>query len=515
MFSDTTKLYTDTTPIDKDYAAAAVKELYCYCATSSILPHHREKKTPSRSPEIIFVGGPNELKEKIADLYRRIGCGFLDKDKAEFFHAESFNDIAHFVTKRGWGPKERMHSVLAKIFDFEIPKFMNQELQRRWASPMMLAIDWLYHPGDESEEERGYIDPWEKVASKVWDNAYLIVTFLDRCYVVDRPLEVHVNDMGFHRTDGPAILFRDGSEIFCYEGLRVDRKFIMEPETLTLKDIHQHNSRKHYLIDLVGVDNYLEMVKQWEPPETKGKWDKFFSFSKMVLPTDDLPDEKDERGFTKFRERGYGYHSYKDKPYEVDIYLGKVNGEFGLTFSARDGHEVYHFPYKDHPFDCEHGKDIFNEEDRELFDLFDFKEMFNRSMAATFTLSYMNRKFRLKSSKLYEHYPSCRHDVAPAWFKAKMFRKEAVEYISPDEKFGVKWEPGLDEEGYERGNLYFGGDFPGEKDPRDSLFGGCDNLPSYSFDVDLEADSWEELLEKWARLAFEWLALHEDSSRMP
>jgi hypothetical protein len=258
------------------------------------------------------------------------------------------------------------------------------------------------------------------------------------------------------------------------------------------------------------------MVKEWRVPETKGRWEKFFGFSKMVLPGDDLPDEKDERGVTKFRERGYGYHSYKDKPYEVDIYLGKVNGVWGLTFAARDGHDIYNFPYNDHPLDHEHGHDLFDEQDRELFDLFDLKEMFNRSMAATFTLSYMNRKFRLKSSSGYgESHPACRHDIAPAWFKAKMFREEEVVYESPDGKFAVKWEPGEDEEGYRRGNLFTAGEFPGEKEPRGSLFGGCENLPGYNFHVDLEADSWEGLLEKWAKLAFDWLALHEDSSRMP
>jgi len=509
MFSDTTKLYTDTTPIDKDYAAAAVKELYCYCNSSTLLPHHRDKKTPSRDPMIYFLRGPNDLKEAIESLYRSIGCGFIPKEAGEFFRAETFNDIAHFVTKRGWGPKERMHSVLAKIFDFEVPKFM--ELDRRWNSPMMLAIDWLYHDG---KDEKDYRNQWEEIATKIWNNTYLVVTFLNRCFVVDRPLEVHVNDVGFHRTDGPAILFRDGSEIFCYEGLHVDRKFVMEPEKLTLKDIHQHNSRKHYLIDLVGVDNYLEMVKDWQPPQSK--LERFFGFSKMVHPNDDLPPELDKWGCEKYREHGYGYRSYKDKPYEVDIYLGKVNGDFGLVFAARDGHDVYHFPYRTHPFDTEHGKELFAEEDREFFDLIDLKEMFSRSMAATFTVSYMNRKFRLKSSSGYgEKHPCCRHDIAPSWFKAKMFKQEAVEYTSPDEKFGVKWEPGLDEEGYQRGKLFVGGEFPGETDPRDSLFGGCENLPSYNFHVDLEADSWEELLDKWARLAFEWLALHEDSTRMP
>jgi hypothetical protein len=507
MFSDTTKLYTNTSPIDKDYAASAVKELYCYCNAASMLPHNRDKGVPSRNPEIIFVDGPTQLKEKITDLYRKIGCGFLPEEEGDFFHAESFNDIAHFVTKRGHGPKETMHSVIAHSFDIPVPKYL--KLKRRWTSPMMLAIDWLYHPEDQEE---GHIDPWEKVASKVWDNAYLIITFVDKCYVVNRPLVIHVNDKGFHRTDGPAIVFRDGTEIYCYQGITVDKRFIMEPETLTLKDIHQHNSRKHYLVDLVGVDNYLEMVKAWEPPETKGRFNKFFSFSKMVLPTDDEPDEVDKYGNAKYKQRGYGYNSYKDKPYEVDLYLGKVNGKYGIVISSRDGGDIYHFPYEEHPFDTEHGKEIFDPEDRELWDLFDIRETFSRSSVVTLTLSYQDRKFRLKSKSGYNS-PMCRHDIAPSWFKAKMLRKEPVEYTSPDGEYSVRWEPDEDEEGYGIGNLLVAGEFPGKTN--NSLFGGYENLPSYNFEIDLESDSWEGLLEKWTELSFEWLALHEDSTRMP
>ncbi len=522
MFSDTTKLYTDTTPIDRDKACLAVRELYKFCNVSSHASYNKDKPRPVRDPEIVIVDGPTELKTLIKELFKRIACGFLKEEEGDFFDAGSFNDIAHFVNKRGWSSKERMRSVIAHEFKLPLPDHTFKakdgrsiiKKRRGWSSPMMLAIDYLYISEDNKEDRCGY-DRWERMASKIWDNAYLVVTFLNKCFVVDRPKEVHINEMGFHRTDGPALVFRDGTEVYAYEGLGVEKKYIMEKDSLTLKDVHQHNSRKHYLIDLMGVDRYLKLVKEWKPPETKGRFNKFFSFARMVLPTDDLPDEKDERGFTKYRERGFGYHSYKDKPYEVDFYLGKVNGEFGLVFSARDGGDIYHFPYDTHPFDTEHCE-IFEEQDRELWDLFDVKEMFSRSSAATFTLSYQNKKFRLKSDLLYEHHPTCRHDVAPAWFKAKMFRQEEVEYVSSDEKYGVRWEPNPNSATHPRGgDLLFAGEFPGDKEPRGSLFGGCENLPGFSFTLDLEADSWEGLLEKWARLAFDWLHLHEDSSRMP
>lgn len=502
MFSDTKKLYSNIVPINKERVESAVKELYRYCNSCSYLPDefYRSKPRPSRDPEVIFVDGPDELKE------------VMDVDE-ESFHAESFNSIAHFVNKRGWGPKERMHSVIANVFSFP----SNQKRRgfiNRWESPMMLAIDYLYDDGSDEHQSK-YPNQWEDIAKKVWDNSYLVFTFINKCYVVNRPNQVSFNERGFHHKKAPSLTFRDGSKIYCHEGIQVDEKHFLNPKSMTLKDIHQHNSRKHYLIDMVGVEHYLELVKAWEPPETKGRWSKFFSFAKMVLPGDDLPDEKDARGFTKYRERGYGYHSYKDRPYEVRICYSKINGEYGLTFSSHDGREVSHFP--DDVFGTEEGARLFDDGDRELWDLFDLRETFNRG-PLELILSYQNKEFRLRSKKMYEGHRVCRHDVAPAWFKAKMFRGEDALYENEEMGYAIAFEDG---KLMYAGDIEQGGSCIPKDEPRKplkargSLFGGCENLPSYQFDIDLVSGSWEGLLEKWARLGFEWLGLHEDSTRMP
>lgn len=480
MFSDTTKLYTNTNPINKTKVAEAIREFYRFCNSCPQDWRTEKDARPSRDPEIIFVGGPKELKEKIN----------MDEP---FFHAKNFDDITHFVTKRGWGPEERMHSVLNNIFSFNSMRRPTGFLRRKWASPILLAIDYLY---DDGKQERDYKWEWGRLASKIWDNAYLIVTFANKCFVVDRPAEIKVNDVGFHCTDGPALVFRDGSEVYCYEGLKVKKRHLLKPKEMTLKDIHQHNSRKHYMIDMVGVDHYLELVKAWKPPETKGRFQKFFEFANMVLPGDDLPDKVGE-----WSKKGYG-RNYVDKPYEVEIYCGKMNGEYGLCMSHKTWDDIYFFKYGKNPLDTKAGQRIFDEADRELWNLFDLQETFNRSSGVRIKISYQNKEFRVKSEKLYGHHPACRHDIAPSWFKAKMFRGQSALYET--EKYGVKWEDG---------NFYTGGEFPSE--PRDMVFGGLEGVPSYQFDLDLVSDSWEGLLEKWAIFAFDWLGLHEDSARMP
>jgi hypothetical protein len=475
MFSDTKKLYVNTNPIDKDTAADAVKELYRYCNTCASIPSefYKDKISPSRNPDIVFVDGPKDLLVEMK---------FHENNP---FHASAYNSVAHFVSKRGWGATKRMRSVIGQIFEIPRDGYPSTGL---WETPMMLAIDYLY-----GSKERVYENQWEEIATKIWDNSYLIFTFVDVCYIVNRPERISFNDMGFHCKDGPSLVFRDGTEIYCYEGIKVDKDHLLHPKSMTLKDIHQKNSRKHYLIDMVGLDHYLGLVKAWGAPETEGRFKKFFGFADMVLPGDDEPED-----IRIGKKRGYG-SSYKDRAYEVDIYLGEMNGEYGITFQSKVWKDTYHIPYKSNPFDLDYISGILEPEDKELWELFDLREVFSRGCTGL-RLSYQNKEFRLKSDRLYEH-PSCRHDLAPAWFKAKMFRNESALYET--EHYAIKWEDGA---------LSYAGELPNN---HNSLFGGCENLPSYKFDIDLVSNSWAGLLKKWAELSFSWLCLHEDSTRMP
>jgi hypothetical protein len=261
MFSDTNKLFCNTTPINKAKATNAINELYHYCNIQSYKSDLWQSYTTARpcckEPEIIFADGP----EQVVAMF---------KGDTNLVDLERFNDIAHFVTKRGYGSKERVHSVVAHVFSKLLPY---NRLPKSWSSPLFMPVDYLYN--DE------HADVWEKLASKVWDETYVCFTYQDRCYVINRPSLVRTNDRGFHCTDGPSMVFPDGSEVYCYEGIKVTEDNIRHPERMTLKDIHQHNSRKHILIDLCGVDRYLEMCKAWKL-DVKGKFAKFFSMAEMV-----------------------------------------------------------------------------------------------------------------------------------------------------------------------------------------------------------------------------------------
>jgi hypothetical protein len=57
--------------------------------------------------------------------------------------------------------------------------------------------------------------------------------FANGAILTDRPLEVHTNAQALlHREDGPAVVYRDGAQVFAWNGLAVPEAWIMAPETL-------------------------------------------------------------------------------------------------------------------------------------------------------------------------------------------------------------------------------------------------------------------------------------------
>jgi hypothetical protein len=210
---------------------------------------------------------------------------------------------------------------------------------------------------------------------------------------------------------------------------------------------------------------------------------------------------------------------YKEKPAFVDFSHRDVNGRNALCLED-NYRNIYAFwdYHNKHPFDNEHAANIFNEQDRELWDVLDVNEMMQRGAFMGFGVTFQNGVFSLKNKQSYEGHRSCSHDVAPAWFKAKMFRNQDALYENEELNYAIKYEDG--KLSY-AGDIEQGGSCIPANEPRkpivvrNSLFGGCENVPSYQFDLDLASDSWEGLLEKWARLAFDWLGMHETSTHMP
>jgi hypothetical protein len=462
MWQDITHLFTTTEPIDRVKAAMAMKEFYEYCGEAE--------------PEIVFVDGPRDLAAH--DFAELEGLSFFDK-----------KELAQFVTKRGIGKGDRIKSDISGIFwKYRRPKKLSGKFVG--SSALLVPEDYEYNQDFQDEFK------WFKFATAVWDNSLLTLNFKGRSYILDRAAVVKTNDRGLHCDDGPALVFRDGSEFCFWNSERLTKRQFDHPHRIPLEDIHAHPN-KHVLIAFVGVDHYLQMCREWEP-DVKGKFQKFFSFAEMVVPEDSLiPNSR--RAFDR-KGKGWmfddGQESWKKnkQPYMVEFSKATVNGKYGTVLSEKNYSGIYRMPYRSSWLKSKNGKKLFAEDDRALLELLDIEEFMSKC-GFNIELSYHNKVFRLRVPNERSAHGRCHVEVAPAWFRAKMFLGEPVEYKT--DKYTVRWDKanGLRIEG-DTGNSQ-----------RTSLFSGNENLPDTSFDVDLTSDSWDGLLEKWARLAFEMIQM--------
>lgn len=457
-------LWLNTEPIDREKAATAMTDFYEFCGQPE--------------PEIVFVNGPKELAEKVTpDLE---GFSFFDH-----------NDIAVFTSQYGIGKSDRVDGDMRALF-WEWRKI-------KTANGKYLGSSAIFFP-----EKRFYKSEykWSKLASEVWDNSYVTLSFKGKTFIVERPLVVETNDRGTHSTDGPAVVFRDGSEYYFWNSIQLTKDQFENPHRITLEFIHKQ-SDKHMWIAYVGVEHYLKMCKEWEP-DVKGKFQKFFQFSQMIVPEDSII----EKSWNK-KGRGWMYEDkpedteewQKHSPYKVEFSKGTVNGKSGTVLKEEGRNYVrlpdYYGRYGKHWLKSKQGRRLFDESDRELLDLLLINEQMSEA-SYRMEITYLNKQFKLafpKDGRMI--HGNCKKNVAPAWFRAKMFLGEDAYYET--DKYAFKWSKEKGMEG--------AGDF-GPNFRESPLFGGNEDLPTVWFDVELTSDSWEGLLEKWARLAFEWIQMN-------
>jgi hypothetical protein len=459
-FTNTAHLFTNTQPIDREEAAAAMTALYLHCGEPA--------------PDIIFVNGPTELTEKLTPDLK--AYSFFDKEP-----------IAHFVNKRGSSWHDRLKQIVKGCFYYTPSQVQGSGGLLVGSTPLYVPEDFKYGYSVPKNPE---YDNFYSLATAVWNNSYMTFNCKGVSFIVERPSEVHTNEeRGFHRTDGPAIVFRDGTEVFVYEGVRVKKEHLLDPKSMTLEEIHRSRGHKHILIDMVGVDHYRSLCDSWKPPATKDRFKNFFGFHEMVIEGEDPTLrvwDKTSKGWM-----------YKDRAYEVVLTTASVNKVRGLfIYHTTYSDSYYHFA--DHPFECEAGKELFDPEDRELWDSINFYKGMTLAGVPSVIVGFKDGIFYART-KLYEDGSGRQYNrnCVPHWFRAKMLRNEDVEYVCDDYKVLFKDE-----------KLFTDSINPSVK-INGSIFGGNQNVPHVFDSFNLESDSWEGLLEKWAKFSFEWLGMFQ------
>ena len=82
-----------------------------------------------------------------------------------------------------------------------------------------------------------------------------------RGYVIfqHRPDQIHLVDGQLHNDTGPAIHYRDGFEVYGIDGIRVPKRVVMDPKSLTIDEIQKEGNTeiRRIMINRFGPSDYL------------------------------------------------------------------------------------------------------------------------------------------------------------------------------------------------------------------------------------------------------------------
>ena len=116
--------------------------------------------------------------------------------------------------------------------------------------------------------------------------------FRESVILLERPSEIHRDEQSYlHKTDGPALVFRDGTSSHFWHGLRVDPEALVDDSRLAVSIrraqlanyVHENEQRRNELIGLFGRDEYEDALQRGRA--VRPKVDRESRLFKGPLPT--------------------------------------------------------------------------------------------------------------------------------------------------------------------------------------------------------------------------------------
>ena len=83
----------------------------------------------------------------------------------------------------------------------------------------------------------------------------------DICWVVERPMDLHLDEEGrMHNEEGPALEYPDGWSMFLWHGITVPEDIIMDRKSITAKRIFGESNAevRRAMVSLFGMDKWIE-----------------------------------------------------------------------------------------------------------------------------------------------------------------------------------------------------------------------------------------------------------------
>jgi len=140
------------------------------------------------------------------------------------------------------------------------------------------AEDYSFSTMADDEHRAGDREP-PAIMTAAWDvarSAGMWWPFQNAVILSERPAEIHTNDRHLlHRTDGPAVVFRDGSRAFAWNGKAVPEQWIMHPTAVPSREYKGFDPTFKKHVDSLG-----------KPAPKATKRAKPASILKTALPVD-------------------------------------------------------------------------------------------------------------------------------------------------------------------------------------------------------------------------------------
>lgn len=115
---------------------------------------------------------------------------------------------------------------------------------------------------DFFKEECGLITETEKIEgiSQCAKECGWFIPMTDCCIVSERHSSLYRDAEGrLHSLEGPAIAYPDGYELYFIHGIRMDKRIVMEPETITTDEIlaTENVEVRRVLTDMYGLEKFM------------------------------------------------------------------------------------------------------------------------------------------------------------------------------------------------------------------------------------------------------------------
>lgn len=208
-----TKIGYDTKPLDKELVTASVNKMY-------------ERGGFPAPKKIHFASGPHE--------------------------AQIMTNMLVYMEKNPGATKKAVIAHVKKNLDFIECGYGQHD------------VSWIsFYDFFQNETDIEGIDIIDGLKSMAL-NCGWYWAFNDFCVVAEKPYVCKTNDNNqLHCPDGPAIAYNDGTKIFCYDGVIMEEKYIMDHSLITTDVIanEENEEKKRIFIEMYGVSKYLTDIK--------------------------------------------------------------------------------------------------------------------------------------------------------------------------------------------------------------------------------------------------------------